>query len=145
MSTFIMRWNPSISSSKIEEFREAMTKWPQGFCYNWSIYEWEHAHAGDEYYMIRVGDGPCGLVYHGRFLSDPYKADDWAGTTRKRYYVDITIEDPCDPDQPCISIEKLDAEIPEIEWGHGHSGQQITPEQAKKLAKLMNGALMQRG
>lgn len=132
-----MRWNPGISSSKIDDFRKAMKKWPQGFCYNWSIYEWEQAQEGDEYYMIRVWEGPCGLVYHGRFISDPYEDNDWAGTSKKRHYVDITVENPCDPDNPYIPIEKLEAAIPEIEWRRGHSGQLITDEQAEKLSDLI--------
>ncbi len=43
MSTYIMRWNPAISSSKISAFEAARKKWPEGFRGNWSIYEWEHA------------------------------------------------------------------------------------------------------
>ena len=38
-----MRWNPAISSSKIESYNAAREKWPMGFCGNWSIYEWEKA------------------------------------------------------------------------------------------------------
>ena len=136
-----MRWNPGISSSKIDDFRGAMEKWPDGFCYNWSIYEWEQAAEGDDYVMIRVGEGPCGLVYHGRFISDPYEEKDWAGTSRKRHYVDITVEDACDPDHPCIPVERLEEAIPEIEWRRGHSGQLITVEQADRLYALLEQAL----
>lgn len=64
-----MRWNPSISSSKIEDFREARKKWPNGFQGDWSIYEWEKADMGDNYIMVRVGEGPNGVVHHGVFLS----------------------------------------------------------------------------
>ena len=133
MATYVMRWNPGISSSKIEDFRDARAKWPQGFQGDWSINEWEKAQEGDVYIMVRVGDGPNGVVYHGEFLSDPYEGSDWAGTAKKRHYVDITIEHPCDPDHPCITIEQLEAVLPEIEWRRGHSGQLLTGEQAKKF------------
>ena len=133
MSTFIMRWNPCISSSKIEDFRAAREKWPIGFSGNWSIYEWEHAKEGDQYIMVRVGDGPNGVVYHGEFLSDPYEDKDWAGTDKKRHYVDITIEDPCDPDHPMITIEQLESALPEINWREGHSGQLLTDAQERIL------------
>ncbi len=133
MSTYIMRWNPGISSGKIEDFRKAREKWPEGFCWNWSIYEWEDAHEDDEYIMVRVGEGPNGVVYHGRFLSEPYEGDDWAGTAKKRHYVDITIEDSCDPNEPMISIKQLEAVLPEIEWRRGHSGERLTDEQEKKF------------
>ncbi len=133
MSTYIMRWNPGISSGKIEDFRKAREKWPEGFCWNWSIYEWEDAHEDDEYIMVRVGEGPNGMVYHGRFLSEPYEGDDWAGTAKKRRYVDITIEHPCDPDEPMISIEQLETALLEIEWRKGHSGERLTEEQEKRF------------
>lgn len=131
--TFIMRWNPGISSSNLEGFREARQKWPDGFQYNWSIYDWKNAHQGDKYIMVRVGDGPNGVVYHGTFLSDPYESDDWAGTGQKRHYVNMTVEHPCDPDKPCVTIEQLEKLLPEIEWKHGHSGVLMTNEQAQKF------------
>lgn len=133
MSTFIMRWNPAISSSKIESYNAAREKWPMGFCGNWSIYEWEKAKKGDEYIMVRVGEGPNGVVYQGNFLSDPYEGDDWAGTDKKRHYVDISIEYACDPDFPVITIEMLESVLPEIEWRKGHSGELMTTEQEQKF------------
>ncbi|MGM9841816.1 MAG: hypothetical protein ACI31D_06415 [Candidatus Limisoma sp.] len=126
-----MRWNPGISSSKIEDYRKARKKWPEGFYGDWSIYEWEKAQRGDEYVMVRVGEGANGVVYHGVFLSEPYEGKDWAGTDKKRHYVDISIEHPCDPDHPMISIEQLSAVIPEINWERGHSGEMLTEEQEK--------------
>ena len=133
MSTFIMRWNPGISSGKIEDFRKAREQWPDGFCWNWSVYDWENADMGDAYIMVRVGEGPNGVVYHGEFLSEPYEGDDWADTAMKRHYVDISIEHPCDPDHPMITIDQLEAILPEIEWRKGHSGELLTEEQAEKF------------
>ncbi len=128
-----MRWNPGISSSKIEDFRKAREKWPDGFRGDWSIYEWEDAYEGDEYIMVRVGDGPNGVVYHGTFLSEPYEGKDWAGSAKKRRYVDISIKHPCDPDHPMIGVEELEAVLPEIDWRKGHSGQLMTEEQEEKF------------
>lgn len=104
-----------------------------GFCGNWSIYEWEKAKKGDEYIMVRVGEGPNGVVYQGNFLSDPYEGDDWAGTDKKRHYVDISIEYACDPDFPMITIEMLESVLPEKEWRKGHSGELMTTEQEQKF------------
>ena len=106
MKTYIMRWNPGISSAKLFNYNAARNKWPGGFCGDWSIYEWEDAHVGDEYYMVRVGEGTNGVVYYGHFMSEPYLGKDWAGDpNRQRHYVDITIEEPCNPDEPMITIE----------------------------------------
>lgn len=134
--TYIMRWNPGISSSKIKDYCEAMDKWPNGFNGNWSIYEWQDASEGDRYYMVRVGEGPNGIVYDGHFRSNPYEGEDWSGKGYKRHYVDITIEHPCHPDNPCVTIEQLEELLPEICWRKGHSGELITKEQAEKLEIL---------
>lgn len=83
--------------------------------------------------MVHVGDGPNGVVYHGEFQSDPYEEKDWVGTDKKRHYVNITIEDPCDPDHPMITIEQLESAIPEINWREGHSVQLLTDEQERIL------------
>lgn len=50
---------------------------------NWSVYEWEKAHKGDHYYMLRTGDDKAGIVFRGVFTSDPYPGEDWAGNGKK--------------------------------------------------------------
>ena len=128
-----MRWNPAISSYKLETFRKDIAKWPNGFQIDWSIYEWEDAEEGDAYIMVRVGEEPNGVVFSGIFLSVPYENDDWAGTSKKRHYVDVTVEPPFDPDFPSITAEQLEAVLPEINWRKGHSGQLMTKEQESKF------------
>lgn len=137
MSTYVMRWNPAISSSRIADYNQARALYPDGFMCNWSIYDWQEAKQGDKYIMIRVGAGTNGVVYHGVFLSDPYEGSDWAGTSTPRHYVDISIEHPCHPDEPCITIEELEAAIPEVVWRRGHSGEKLTAEQAQIIEALL--------
>ena len=91
--------------------------------------------------MLRVGNEPNGIVYHGHFLSEPYLGKDWAGTEKKLYYVDISIEHPSDPDSPVVSFELLDQVIPEVDWHRGHSGQLISVDIAKRLDKLFQSVL----
>lgn len=135
---YIMRWNPAISSSTIEYYNAARAEYPYGFRYwNWSIYEWEDAKEGDTYIMVRVGEGANGVVYHGEFLSDPWEDDDWAGTDKKKHYVDVSVEHPCNPDEPGITIEELEAAIPEIEWRRGHAGVKLTDKQELIITKLL--------
>lgn len=135
--TYLLRWNPAISSFKIEHYLDAIKNYPEGFCTNWSVYEWEDAHKGDRFYMVRVGDGNTGVVYLGEFLSEPYEGEDWAGMGKKRYYVDIDCMYATHPDErPLLTTEELQAAIPEIDWTKGHSGQLLTDEQAEKLNNL---------
>lgn len=104
--TFILRWNPTISSFKLEHYRKACS-YPNGCSTNWSIYEWEKAKKGDCFYMERLGDEGRGIVFRGEFTSDPYLGEDWAGISKKRYYVNIDCFDASPADgQPHITVEE---------------------------------------
>ena len=137
VNTFILKWNPDISSFKYEDYKEAYSQCPDGFMFDWSVHEWQKAKAGDRFYMIRVGDGQTGAVWRGEFTSDPYKGEDWSGKGREVYYVDIAIYALNEPDTDAfIPTEVLEKEIPELDWRRGHSGVLITEEQAQILDNL---------
>ena len=138
--TYLLRWNPLISSFKLEEYREVLSKYPDGFAgMNWSIYEWEDAHIGDYYYMLRTGDDKAGIVFRGVFTSEPYKGEDWAGKGRERYYMDMECYDcvPADEQSP-VGIDVLEKNIPSINWRRGHSGELLSEDDAEKLNGLFD-------
>ena len=109
------------------------------------IYEWEKAKKGDCFYMERLGDEGRGIVFRGQFTSDPYLVEDWAGTSKKRYYVDIDCFDASPADgQPHITVEELKSILPEINWDKGHSGQLLTEGQAQKLDELWDSKMEDR-
>ena len=142
--TYLLRWNPAISSYTLNDYRNDMEEYPDGFRSNWSIYEWEEAHKGDRFFMLRTGDDKAGIVYRGEFLCDPYEGDDWAGQEgKKRQYIDIGCYDfiPADNQSP-IDIELLEKEIPEIDWRKGHSGELLSEEIAEKLNDLWNNTFL---
>ena len=137
--TYLLRWNPGISSFKLETYRKATTECPDGFGFDWSIFEWEEAHEGDRYYMLRTGDDKSGIVWHGVFTSEPYEDKDWAGQGKQRHYMKMDCYDCVPADQkPPVDIEMLEKEIPEIDWRKGHSGQLLSEEVADKLNELWN-------
>ena len=138
--TYLLRWNPTISSFNLNEYNDVLSRFPDGFSgLNWSVYEWEEAHKGDHFYMLRTGDNSSGLVFCGKFTSDPYPGEDWAGQGKKRYYMNMDCYDCVPADQkPPLNIELLEKEIPEIDWRKGHSGQLLTEEVANKLNELWN-------
>ncbi len=106
------------------------------------IYEWEKAKKGDCFYMERLGDEGRGIVFRGQFTSDPYLGEDWAGTSKKRYYVNIDCFDASPADgQPHITVEELKSILPEINWDKGHSGQLLTEGQAQKLEELWDSKM----
>ena len=137
--TYLMRWNPSISSFTEKDFEECVANMVHGmFRMNWSIYEWEEARRGDMFFMMRVGDDKAGIVFLGQFINDPYPGDDWAGSTKRRMYVDMVCMNPVEPGaKPRISLEKLQNAIPEIEWSKGHSGELLSNEVVTKLEELL--------
>ena len=136
--TYLLRWNPTISSYTLDDYRNYMKIYPEGFRSNWSVYEWEEAHEGDRFYMLRTGDDKAGIVYRGEFLSEPYEDDDWAGQKgKKRQYIDIGCYGFISADeQSPITIEILEKEIPNVNWRKGHSGELLSDEDAEKLDEL---------
>ncbi len=135
---YLMRWNPSISSFNEKDYKECVGNMVHGmFRLDWSIYEWEEARRGDYFYMLRTGDYKAGIVFSGQFITDPYPADDWAGSTKRRMYVDLICMDPIDPkERPRISLEKLKKEIPGFDWSKGHSGALLSEDVVKKLDEI---------
>ncbi len=143
--TYLLRWNPTISSFKLDDYRDVLSKYPGGFSgMNWSVYEWEKAHKGDHYYMLRTGDDKAGIVFRGVFTSDPYPGEDWAGNGKQRYYMDMDCYDcvPADAQSP-ICIEELEKVVPGIDWRRGHSGELLSSEDADRLNELWNNIMEQ--
>lgn len=141
--TYLLRWNPTISSFKLDDYRDVLSKYPDGFSgLNWSVYEWEEAHKGDHFYMLRTGDDKAGIVFRGVFISDPYPGEDWAGNGKQRYYMDMDCYKCVPADQnPPINIELLEKEITEIDWRKGHSGELLSKEQADRLDEMWNNLM----
>ena len=135
--TCLLRWNPKISSYTLEQYRYDVKYGQDGFTSDWSVYEWEEANEGDRFYMLRTGDDKPGIVYRGVFTSNPYEGEDWAGSDRVRYYVDMDCYDcvPADEQSP-ITIEVLEKAIPNVNWRAGHSGEYLSEEDAEKLDEL---------
>ena len=138
---FVLMWNPAISSYTMERFEndlQEMVEWgesPDDF--DWSVWEWEKAHEGDHFFMVRVGEGNTGIVMAGTFTSDPYEGEDWSGRGRKTYYMQMELDAMIHPDRsPIITTEQLMKEIPEFDWTKGHSGQLLDIDTGAKLATM---------
>ena len=87
--------------------------------------------------MLRTGDEKAGIVFSGQFLSDPYPADDWAGSSKRRMYVDMVCTNPVEPGaKPGLSLERLQGEIPAFDWAKGHSGVLLSDDVVKRLDEM---------
>ena len=135
---YLMRWNPSISSFSEEEYQTLVENMEEDvFRMSWSIHDWEEARRGDLFYMMRVGDEKAGIMFNGVFVSDPYVMDDWAGSSKRRLYVDMVCRNPVLPDdKPVLSLDKLSAAIPDFDWAKGHSGALLPSDTAEQLLEL---------
>lgn len=136
--TYLMRWNPSISSFTEKDYKACLENMVNGmFRLNWSIYDWQEARRGDMIYMMRVGDHKAGIVFMGMLISDPYPADDWAGSNKRRMYVDMICFSPSKQRvKPRISLQQLESAIPSMEWAQGHSGVLLSEDVVKQLELL---------
>ncbi len=136
--TFILMWNPAISSITIHNHIDSIAH-IDDWEFNWSVYEWEKAHKGDRFFMVRVGEGNTGVVMSGIFTSEPYTDRDWNRLRQSRqiYYMDMQPNFIVNPEtMPIITTAQLKEAIPDFEWSKGHSGTLLTDAQARKLEEI---------
>jgi hypothetical protein len=134
--TFIMRWNTDISNYKLSEFEDAMEDFfDDGFYYDWSIWDYQKAHIGDHFYMIRTGEGKNGVVMRGTIIGTPYPDEDWSGKGRKVYYIRMSLTNMIHPERTplLLTTDELTDAIPDFNWKEGHSGEILNDTQSAKL------------
>ena len=137
--TFIMRWNTDISNYKLSEFEDAMEDFfNEGFYYDWSIWDYQKAHIGDRFYMIRTGEGKNGVVMRGIIIGTPYPDEDWSGKGRKVFYIRMSLTNMIHPERTplLLTTDELTEAIPDFNWKGGHSGEILSDAQADKLEKV---------
>lgn len=136
MKTYILFWNPAISSFKLDDFQEKLGELEYDYM-NWAVWEHENASCGDRFFMVRCGEGKTGICMSGYFASDPYKGEDWSGKGREVFYVDLDPEVMIHPDyRPILTTEDLCQAIPEFDWTGGHSGILLETGLANQLETL---------
>ncbi len=142
-NTFILFWNPAISSFSIQDYLNMMSHFDYATM-NWSVWEHEKAHKGDRFFMIRCGkEGPNGLVMSGYFKSEPYRDEDWSGRGRDIYYMNLDLEYVGHPDSMTLTPEILTDNFPDFDWYGGHSGRLFPAKDAPKLDMLFDVYLKQ--
>ena len=141
MNTFILKWDPTVSSVTMDEMRYAIENaWDSiESDFNWSVYEWEKAKKGDRIFLLRVGRGKTGVIASGYFSSDPYEDEDWrifSGHEKIRYS-DVIFDFMILPlGNKILDTKTLQKEIPTVDWKGGHSGVPITAEESAQLEEI---------
>ncbi len=157
MATFILFWNPAISSYTLDRLTEDIETSYLNEDFNWSIRDHQLAHEGDKFFMVRCKNkpvegqlnqwgkqlwAPCiddntGICMSGTITSEPYRDKDWSGKGREVYYVDMYIDVAVNPDKkPVLKTADIEAAIPEFDWKGGASGRILNEESAQKLDAL---------
>ena len=142
--TYIMRWNPEISSHKLVDFEYGMKNFfDHDFYYDWSIWDYNDAEIGDKFYMLKVGCGKTGIVMQGTIVSRPYIDKDWSGKGRDVHYVRMEPECMIHPDKSemLLTTDELSSAMPNIQWNEGHSGEKLDDVQALILDAIWDSHL----
>ncbi len=75
-AVFFLFWNPDDSSYTMERFTQDYNKFCRGgggMCMDWTVFNnVGDVRVGAKYYMVRVGMGFTGVIWHGEFVSEPY-------------------------------------------------------------------------
>ena len=140
--TFVLMWNPGISSVKLEAHNKDIPEMTTGY-FNWSVFEHEKARKGDRFFLVRCGEGKTGVVMSGIFDTNPYLGEDWSGRGRKVYYMDMELNAILNPETaPMVTTAELQEAIPDFNWNGGSSGRLLTEEQAKVMEKIWRKYLL---
>lgn len=135
MSTFVLKWNPAISSFSYDDYLQIIAR-PYEMDLNWSFHDWDKVRDGDRVFFLRVGEKPQ-LLASGFTDSKAYEGGDWAKRGRRVYYADLSFDFACHLEYAnVISAELLEKEVPGFEWRGGHSGVMLNDDQAEKLELL---------
>ena len=81
MATYVLFWNPDISSYTKERFLQDFSEC-EGVG-NWSFYEHNKVKKGDSFFMVKCGEGKTGIVMRGEITSMCYRDRDWSPKDRK--------------------------------------------------------------
>lgn len=137
MATYILFWNPAISSYTMERFKDDFEN--NGQVGNWSFHEHEKVKYSDKFYMVRCGEGNVGIVMQGIIESPCYEDEDWSPKNRKPiFYADIWCNVAIDSDTApkLLTPDILTEAIPDFNWYGGHSGRLLNQKDANILNKM---------
>lgn len=142
MKTFILEWDPAISDYKDDDFRRDI-----GFLefgdFSWSVREDDKARSGDNFYLVRCGGAPTGIVMKGFFTSDPYPGKSRSGKGQDFRHMDMRPTVMVCPEHPkgLLSTGALETVLPGFEWDGRHSIRELPRESRSLLDSLWEGYL----
>ena len=130
-NTFLMMWDPASSLYTMANLDSDMSMWAKGCwpdSFEWRIDEWQRAHKGDRFFMVRVGKHNSGIFAAGRFTCEPFADNDGA------HLVGMEFETVVHPERAeIITTEELERELAHIDWRNSASGHILNKEDAVRM------------
>ena len=144
MNLFLLRWNPTISSWKTDDFEESLARCRAGepFIMDWSVREWEKIERGDWLLLCRVGTETDGVVAIGRFTGQVEEDDSWRGDGTKCHYAVFDTAILNNPAKTGIfRAEDLEHTAQNLNWHGGHSGVVVSETDVEAVALALADTL----
>ena len=143
MNVYILRWNPAISSYKMERHLDIVSHVKRGAYpdqFDWSVREWEKLKPNDMFVLLQVGTDNDGVAIVGKFISEAYEDASWRKDGKTIHYADMEIFDAFDLSKETkMRAENFEKDI-HIKWHGGHSGELLSKEIAETLTEKLKQA-----
>ncbi len=143
MNTFILRWNPAISSYKMEthlDIVKHVKKDQYPIHFDWPVREWEQLRLNDMFILLQVGTDNDGVAMVGKFTTEAYEGDSWRKDGKTYHYADMQIFDAFDLSKETkMRANNFEKDIC-IKWHGGHSGELLKEDIASALIEKLKDA-----
>jgi 5-methylcytosine-specific restriction protein A len=91
--------------------------------------------SGDQFYLLKQGEKPRGILASGVVMSSPHGDHHWDGTGAQTTYVDVDYDHVLDPDD-VLATEVLQLELPATHWRPQRSETAVRREEEPVLDRL---------
>ena len=143
MNAYILRWNPAISSYKMQTHLDIVSHVKKGEYpdyFDWSVREWEELRPNDMFTLLQVGTDNDGIAMVGKFVTEAYEDESWRKDGKTYHYADMEIFDAFDLSKETkMRAENFEKDI-HIKWHGGHSGELLDKEIAASLIEKIKQA-----
>jgi len=145
MSTYLFTWNPKYWPQ--DKFDEFFLKYQTGEILRWSCGNTKKINVGDDFFLIKQGEGSKGIIGSGTIVSEPYHGIHYqiekSERGEKALYVKIKFEYLSHSDSvvPILRHELDEPELSSNIWGTQGSGKTIPPEIVEPLVRLWHSRI----
>ena len=139
MKTFVLEWDPAVSDYSVGDFQRDFPNIEYGD-FEWGLDGCQGIRSGDNFILLKTGDGAKGIVMRGFFLSAPF-------TSREGFRASLRPQLMIHPDHPkgLLTTGELSEAVPDYPWEGGTSGRELPEEHVRTVDRLWDGYLRRFG